>query len=66
MADDVIAWDAVSKEYTAKPGEAEAKFAFNLTNVSSGDVTISGVATSCGCTVAKLPTMPWKLAPGES
>src|ERR1041385_7252506 len=42
--------DADLKEYTAKPGETNAHFTFNLTNVSSAPVLISFVRTSCGCT----------------
>ncbi|HXS67783.1 MAG TPA: c-type cytochrome, partial [Candidatus Polarisedimenticolia bacterium] len=38
----------------------------NLTNVSSGDVTIFSVTTSCHCTVAELPSTPWKLSPNEN
>ena len=61
-----LAFDAESKEYTAKPGEETAQFVFNVTNVSSGDVLIHNVRTSCGCTVAQLPSQPWKMAPGVS
>jgi mono/diheme cytochrome c family protein len=46
-------------------GETEAKFTFGLTNVSKETVTISGVHTSCGCTVAQLPSQPWVLKPGD-
>ncbi|MGV3774329.1 MAG: c-type cytochrome [Verrucomicrobiales bacterium] len=61
---EAIAWDAVNKEYTAKSGELTAKFVFNLTNTAPHDVTINWVRPSCGCTAAKLPPTPWKLAPG--
>ncbi len=61
-----LKWDSMTKDYEAKPGETEAKFTFSLTNVSKADVTISGVHTSCGCTVAKLPHQPWVVAPGEN
>ncbi len=62
----VIAWDADTKEYTAKPGEMTAPFTFYFTNVSSEEVIYTGVHTSCGCTVAQLPTPPWKLPPGTN
>src|SRR5438552_3056391 len=58
--------DANLKEYAAKPGETNAHFIFNLTNVSSAPVLINFVRTSCGCTVAKLPSTPWKLEPGSN
>lgn len=61
-----IKWDSETKEYSAKAGEAEAKFTFWLTNVSSSEVLVNGVRTSCGCTVAKLPSQPWHIAPGSN
>jgi mono/diheme cytochrome c family protein len=65
LPDGILAFDALTQEYTAKSGEMEAKFNFNVTNISSGEVVISGVQTSCGCTVAQL-TYPWKLAAGTN
>jgi len=62
----VLAWDAEKKQYQAKPTEANAHFAFYLTNVSSAEVMINSVRTSCGCTAAKLPQTPWRIAPGQS
>jgi mono/diheme cytochrome c family protein len=58
--------DCDLKEYTAKPGETNALFTFTLTNTSPADVTVNEVHTSCGCTVAKLPSQPWILTPGTS
>jgi cytochrome c5 len=63
--DQFIAFDKMEKEVNVPNGTSVANFSFNLTNISSGDVTINGVQTSCGCTVAKLPSQPWKLAPNE-
>jgi hypothetical protein len=54
------------KEYIASPKETEAFFTFNVTNVSLANVTLSGVTTSCGCTVARLPSVPWTIPPGGS
>ncbi len=65
LPDGVLAFDALTQDYTTKAGEVEAKFNFNVTNVSSGEVIISGVQTSCGCTVAHL-TYPWKIPAGGS
>ncbi len=59
-----LKWDAETKEYSAQEGEREARFSFWLTNVSSSEVLINYVRTSCGCTVAKLPSQPWHVAPG--
>jgi mono/diheme cytochrome c family protein len=61
-----LVWDSETKTYAAKPGDAIAPFVFNLTNVSSAEVVITSVHTSCGCTVAQLPEQPWHLAPGTN
>ena len=56
-----LVYDAELKEYHAKAGETNANFFFSVTNISSTNVLIQGVQTSCGCTVAKLPSRPWVL-----
>lgn len=61
----VLSWDAGMKEYHPELGEPTAKVTFSLTNVSPVDAIISSVTTSCGCTTAHLPPMPWTLKPGE-
>jgi mono/diheme cytochrome c family protein len=58
-----LAFDEKIKQYDAKIGDTKAEFTFALTNVSTKEVVISGVRTSCGCTVAQLPQTPWQLAP---
>jgi mono/diheme cytochrome c family protein len=63
---DQLAWDATAKEQQAKDGVAEAGFFFIATNVSSSNAVIERVQTSCGCTVARIPSQPWILKPGES
>jgi mono/diheme cytochrome c family protein len=62
----VLAFDATTKQDTVTQGTQEAVFDFHLTNVSPAAVTINMVATSCGCTAAKLPEQPWVLAPGSN
>lgn len=62
----VLAFDAEAKEYNAKPGEMDIPFSFYVTNVSTNEVIITNVHTSCGCTIAQLPSLPWRLSPGES
>lgn len=64
--DAVIKWDRERIEQTVPAGTPQAHFIFNLTNTSSEVVTITGVSTSCGCTVARLPEQPWHLAPGAN
>lgn len=60
-----LTFDAQQKEVSVTNGTPAADFVFNLTNISSGEVIVNFVQTSCGCTVAKLPSTPWKLAPKE-
>ena len=64
MAPHILAWDSLSKEYQAKPGEFLAPFTFSLTNVSSGPVMIYETSTTCDCTVASLPSKPWRIPAG--
>ncbi len=40
-----------------------AEFSFGVTNISDSEVVIDRVKASCSCTVAKLPSQPWHLAP---
>jgi mono/diheme cytochrome c family protein len=62
----VLAWDADMKEYHAKMGDPTANVSFYLTNTSPVDAVVNSVTTSCGCTTAHLPPMPWTIKPGES
>jgi hypothetical protein len=64
MATNILAWDSNWKEYRAKAGEENAKFTFNLTNISPELVVIYATSTRCGCTVAQLPATPWTISPG--
>jgi hypothetical protein len=64
MAPGILSWDARVKKYTAQPGERIVPFTFSLTNISSESLVIYATETTCGCTVAKLPSTPWVLAPG--
>jgi mono/diheme cytochrome c family protein len=61
-----LAWDADVKEYHPELGEPTAGVSFNLTNVSPVAVVVKSVTTSCGCTTAHLPPMPWTNAPGAT
>lgn len=61
-----LVFDGKNKEYSPKLGEAKAPFVFGLTNISDHEVIISNATTSCGCTVAKLPSIPWHLAAGAN
>jgi hypothetical protein len=63
--DKALQVDALVKEAYAKPNDESCAFHFALKNTSSHPIVINQIRTSCGCTVAKMPTQPWKLAPGE-
>lgn len=62
----VLAWDADMKEVHAKLGDPTANVSFYLTNTSPVDAVVNSVTTSCGCTTAHLPPLPWTIKPGES
>ena len=61
-----LAWNTERRETNVVVGQTSVPFSFWVTNVSSEVVTINSVRTSCGCTIAKLPSLPWKLDPGNS
>jgi mono/diheme cytochrome c family protein len=61
-----IVWDSEKKEKEAKPGDISVPFTFWLTNVSTSEVILNSVRTSCGCTAAKLPSQPWHIPPGSN
>lgn len=61
-----LVWDALMKEYTAKQGETNVNLEFSLTNSSAKEITINAVRATCGCTVPKLPALPWKMGPQTS
>ena len=61
-----LVWDAVSKRYEPKLGDNSVQVAFSFTNLSHAEIVINTVIPSCGCTVVKLPAMPWRVAPGTS
>ncbi|HLX95260.1 MAG TPA: DUF1573 domain-containing protein [Verrucomicrobiae bacterium] len=66
LPDGVLAWDGESKERNVDANARAADFVFSFTNVSSNPVVILSVHPSCGCTTAKLPPLPWTLAPGTN
>jgi mono/diheme cytochrome c family protein len=65
VANTILAFDADTKEYQIKSNEVNAHFTFYVTNVSSEEVLINALRPSCGCTAAKLPEQPWRLAAGK-
>jgi cytochrome c553 len=64
LPDNLLSWDAISKETNVAAEVENAYFVFNFTNVSPGNVTILDVHPSCGCTTAQLPSRPWTIPSG--
>jgi len=60
-----LVWDATVKEASPKVGELDIPFTFAVTNHAPSRITIERVETSCGCTIADIPSEPWPLEPGE-
>ncbi len=61
-----LVFDAENKTAEVSAGQSNVTFVFKLTNATPNEVTIDRVQTSCGCTVAKLPAMPWRLPAGTN
>ena len=61
-----LKWDAETKDFEAKSGDVSAAFTFVVTNVSKEMVSINSLRTSCGCTVAQLPSTPYLLGAGSN
>ncbi len=66
LPDGVIAWDEVIKSTTATNGQDFARFTFNFTNITVGNITILTVHPSCSCTAAELPPLPWTIPAGAN
>jgi len=60
-----FAWHTTVLEVAAEPMAKHVNFAFPVTNTSDQVAFIVGIQTSCECTVADLPSKPWRLEPGE-
>jgi mono/diheme cytochrome c family protein len=63
--DNYLKFDADEKTVTVTNGAPDAHFTFTVTNISSEDVVINYIVGSCHCTVAQMPSTPWKLAAKE-
>lgn len=60
----VLAWDAEFKECTVSKDQTNTQFTFWVTNVAPTNVLIFDITSTCGCTVAQMPSQPWILEPG--
>jgi len=66
LGNGILVWDSTMKETNAPADASNAYFVFGFTNVSPGNVVILNVHTSCGCTTAQLPPLPWTLPAGTN
>ena len=55
----------MDKLATVPYNASEGLFTITVTNISTETVTITDAVGSCHCTVAQLPSVPWKLAPKQ-
>jgi len=61
----ILTWDSLGKRYQSRLDELDIKFEFHFLNKTKKEISIKRTFTSCGCTVAKLPTTPWVIKPGQ-
>ena len=61
----ILTWDALAKAHNAKPGEQDVGFEFLFQNKTAGEIRIKRADSSCGCTVARLPKLPWIITAGQ-
>ena len=63
--ENIFTWDAVAKAHNAKPGEQDIGFEFRFHNKTGSEVQIKRADSSCGCTIARLPKLPWTIMAGQ-
>ena len=63
--DGILTWDAIAKVHHAKRDELDVGFEFYFQNKTSKEVQIKRAISTCGCTVAKLPNLPWVIKPAQ-
>jgi mono/diheme cytochrome c family protein len=66
LPDGALVWNNVVQTTNASADQPEVHFVFSFTNVTSGNVVITDVTKSCGCTTAELPQKPWVIPPGTN
>jgi cytochrome c553 len=66
MTNGILAWNSLMLATNLPSDTDQAFFLFSFTNISSGKVSLLDVHPSCGCTTAKLPSLPWTVSAGES
>jgi cytochrome c5 len=62
----LLAWTPEHPEIVTKLNQATAAFSISVSNLADTEAVIDHVTASCSCTVAKLPSQPWHVAPHTS
>ncbi len=62
----ILTWDSLAKLHQSTPDEMDVGFEFHFKNETDKEVRITRALTSCGCTVAKLPSTPWIIKPDQN
>jgi len=62
----VLAWNGLTEETNVVVTDGQAHFPFSVTNIFSRNITIQGIQTSCGCTTAQSPALPWVIPAGTN
>lgn len=60
-----LSWDAMKKEVAVRAGATNGVVTYWVTNTGPNAVVIKAIKPSCGCSVAKSPDLPWRLAKGD-
>jgi mono/diheme cytochrome c family protein len=63
-AAEALVFESDLLEMRGTPVEGRFIFNFVFTNTAARAITVESVRTSCGCTVAEVPELPWTLEPG--
>jgi mono/diheme cytochrome c family protein len=66
LSDGVLAWDSLTKETSVLVSAGQARIKFSFTNLTTDHVIIQDILTSCGCTTAQAPGLPWVIPAGTS
>jgi mono/diheme cytochrome c family protein len=61
-----LVWESPNQTNKVKANAISTKFIFKVRNVSTNEVVVDDLKTSCGCTVAQLPSNPWRIAPKQA
>lgn len=61
-----FAWNTTAQDISVEAQARFVTFTFSVTNTSTKPAAILATHSSCECTVAELPNLPWNFAPGTT